>query len=240
MSTMSLEALAPFDLPVPERRLDVFSPQEIIKSIRPAKKQSASPALPEVSIRPEATDSELMQAISFGSERALEMLHERYHRLAFSLAYRILQDAATAEDIVQEAFLSLWRKASSYQSQHGSVSTWLQSIVHHRAIDHVRSSAYRNEQWATLQTEHEQDTASSEPDALEYAWQNEQQRLIRVALAQMPPEQRQVIELAYFGGYTHVEIAEKCHIPLGTVKGRMRLGLQKMKVFLQERGLAEI
>lgn len=183
------------------------------------------------------SDEDLMLAMRDGSEHALELLYERYARYAFALAYRILHDTVAAEDVVQEAFLSIWRKASSYSAQHGSVLSWLQAIVHHRAIDKVRSSAHRDQQWSPLQAEHEQDPASAEPDVYEQVWYHEQQRLIRNALEQLPAEQRMVIELAYFKGYTHAEIAERYHIPLGTVKGRMRLGLQKMKLNLQERGI---
>ena len=183
------------------------------------------------------TDEELMAAIANGSESALELLYERYNRYAFSLAYRMLHDATAAEDIVQEAFLALWRKADTYQQQHGSVRGWLQAIVHHRAIDKIRASAHRDQQYTPLQADKEQDPASTEPEPWEQAWHGEQSRLIRAALDQIPAEQRQVIELAYFGGYTHAEISEQWNIPLGTVKGRMRLGLQKLKQILQNDGI---
>jgi len=101
----------------------------------------------------------------------------------------------------------------------------------------VRSAAYRDHQWTPLQAEGEQDPPSEQREVWEEAWQQEQGKLIRLALEQLPSEQRQVIELAYFGGYTHTEIAEQQNIPLGTVKGRMRLGLQKMKQLLREYGL---
>jgi RNA polymerase sigma-70 factor (ECF subfamily) len=117
------------------------------------------------------------------------------------------------------------------------VRNWLQAIVYHRAIDKVRESRHRSQQWVPLQTENEQDSAGQQPDVWEEAWRDEQHRIIRTVLDQIPTDQRQVIELAYFGGYTHVEIAEQWHIPLGTVKGRMRLGLQKMKHLLQEYGM---
>jgi len=183
------------------------------------------------------SDEELISAICQGFEWALEMLYQRYQRYAYALAYRILHESTSAEDIVQEAFLAVWRKADSYQRHHGSVYSWLQAIVHHRAIDRVRSAAYRDNQWTPLQTEGEQDPPSEERDVWEEAWLQEQGKLIRQVLEQLPTEQRQVIELAYFDGYTHAEIAERNNIPLGTVKGRMRLGLQKMKYLLSEFGL---
>ncbi len=186
---------------------------------------------------PEPTDEELISAICNGEEYAMEILYERYHRYAYSLAYRILHDPVAAEDIVQDAFLSIWRKAASYQVQHGSVHSWLQAIVHHRAIDRVRAAVHRDRQWTPLQVENEQDPPGVQADVWEQAWCDERHRIIRTVLGQLPAEQRMVIELAYFGGYTHAEIAEQWHIPLGTVKGRMRLGLQKMKVLLAEQGL---
>lgn len=188
-------------------------------------------------VKPELSDEDLISAICRGAEWALELLYQRYYRYAYALAYRLLHESSIAEDIVQEAFLAVWRKANSYQRQHGSVHSWLQAIVHHRAIDRVRASAHRDQQWAPLQTENELDPPSDQPEVWEQAWRQEQRELIRRALEQLPAEQRQVIELAYFGGYTHAEIAERCNIPLGTVKGRMRLGLQKMKHYMGEHGV---
>src|SRR5712691_1673105 len=190
-----------------------------------------------VAVTQDPSDEELISAICHGAEWALETLYQRYHRYAYALAYRILRESTGAEDIVQEVFLSIWRKAASYQKQHGSVYSWLQAIVRHRAIDKVRSASHRDSQWTPLQAEGEQDLPGEQPDVWEEAWHQEQGQLIRGVLAQLPAEQRLVIEMAYFGGYTHAEIAEQKNIPLGTVKGRMRLGLQKMKHLLQERGL---
>jgi RNA polymerase sigma-70 factor (ECF subfamily) len=213
----------------------VQSPDTSLRGTSP--KATTSTAGTAVLPLAEPTDEELISAICKGEEDALEMLYERYNRYAYSLAYRILRDPVAAEDIVQDAFLSIWRKASSYQMQHGSVHSWLQAIVHHRAIDKVRAAAHRDHQWTSLQADDEQDLPSEQSDVWEQAWQGEQRRIIRAVLDQIPTEQRMVIELAYFGGYTHAEISEQWHIPLGTVKGRMRLGLQKMKALLAEQGL---
>jgi RNA polymerase sigma factor (sigma-70 family) len=187
--------------------------------------------------RQDLSDEDLISAICSRAEWAIELLYQRYHRFAYSLAYHILHESSAAEDVVQETFLSIWYKAPSYQRQHGSVHRWLQAIVHHRAIDRVRAAAHRDYQWTSLQLEDEQDPPSQRPELWEEIWHGEQQALIRAALEQLPAEQRQVIEMAYFGGYTHAEIADRWQIPLGTVKGRMRLGLQKMKRILQEQGL---
>ena len=194
----------------------------------------------KVLLKPEPTDEQLISAICKGEESAVEVLYERYHRYAYALAYRILHDPVASEDIVQDAFLSIWRKASLYQAQNGSVQSWLQAIVRNRAIDKLRACAHRDYQWTPLQADNEQDPPSEQPDVWEQAWQSEQHRIIREAMEQIPDEQRKVIELAYFGGLTHAEISEQYQIPLGTVKGRMRLGLQKMKSLLAERGLGVI
>ena len=222
----------------------VFQPQTLVKNWGTAVRDTVQKVKAGIGTKPEkASDEELMAAICDGSEFALELLYERYHRYAFSLAYHILHDPAAAEDVVQEAFLALWRKADSYQKQHGSVHGWLQAIVHHRAIDKIRASSHRDQQCSSLQAGrdksdcYEQDLVSAEPELWEQAWQDEQSRLIRAALDRIPAEQRQVIELAYFGGYTHAEISEQWNIPLGTVKGRMRLGLQKLRLLLQEDGI---
>ena len=191
--------------------------------------------LTEIQAKP--GDEELISAICNGEEYAIEILYERYHRSAYSLAYRVLRDPLAAEDIVQDTFLSIWRKASSYQAQHGSVHSWLHAIVRHRAIDKARAAAHRDNQWTPIQVDNEQDPSDEQPGVWEQTWQSEQQSIIRAVLDQIPAAQRVVIELAYFGGYTHTEISEQCHIPLGTVKGRMRLGLQKMKSLLAEQEL---
>ena len=246
MTTMALEAPSIFVLTpkTTEREKTTFS-QNPFKSwgvslqdtLRIATTQEASA---KVLAKPEPTDEQLISAICKGEESAIEVLYERYHRYAYSLAYRILRDPVASEDIVQDAFLSIWRKASSYQAQNGSVQSWIQAIVRHRAIDKIRASAHREYQWTPLQADNEQDPPGEQPDVWEQAWQSEQHRIICEVMVQIPSEQRMVIELAYFGGLTHAEISEQCHIPLGTVKGRMRLGLQKMKSLLAERGLGVI
>jgi RNA polymerase sigma-70 factor, ECF subfamily len=245
MTTMTLEAPTIFVLTpkakTAERKKTIFSQNpskswgaSLQDTLQTATTQEASS---KVLTKPEPTDEQLISAICKGEESAIEVLYERYHRYAYSLAYRILRDPVTSEDIVQDAFFSIWRKASSYQIQNGSVQSWVQAIVRHRAIDKIRAAAHRDYQWTSLQADNEQDPPSEEPGVWEQAWQGEQHRIIGEVLDQIPGEQRMVIELAYFGGLTHTEISEQCHIPLGTVKGRMRLGLQKMKSLLAEQGL---
>jgi RNA polymerase sigma-70 factor (ECF subfamily) len=184
------------------------------------------------------TDASLMQAIYYDrAEWAIEKLYERYKRYAYSLAYCILDDSFLAEDVVQDAFLALWHKAHSYHEQQGSVKSWLQAIIRNRAIDKLRSSTHRDYQCTDLQTVNELDLSSAQPEMWERVWEYEQSASIRKALAQLPAEQSQAIELSYFHGYTHAEIAKQLQISLGTVKGRMRLGLQKIKRLLQEESI---
>lgn len=189
----------------------------------------------EASSRQEISDETLLLEISYGREWAMEVLYERYVRYAYALAYRIVRDYPTAEDIVQDVFLSIWKKATSYQEQHGCVRSWLQAIVHHRAIDCVRASAHRDHH--PLEEINEAGYGEEKPEIWEEVWNEERRALLQSILAQLPEEQRLVIELGYFGGYTHAEIARRWRLPLGTVKGRMRLGLQKMKYLLSQHGI---
>jgi RNA polymerase sigma-70 factor (ECF subfamily) len=238
MTSATLDAIFPFTQQfLPTRAVaPVPTSRSVAREQTVPVTTSAQPAY--VDLKEQDLDDEgLILAICDGEEWAMDILFHRYYKYAYSLAYHIVHDSTIAEDIVQDAFLSVWRKAASYQEQQGSVRSWLQAIVHHRAIDKVRASAHRDAQWTPLQTGNEQDPPSEQPEVWEEAWRHERANLIRGALAQLPPEQRQVIELGYFGGYTHAEIAEGWNIPLGTVKGRMRLGLQKMKHLLCERGV---
>jgi RNA polymerase sigma-70 factor (ECF subfamily) len=248
MTVMTLEAPSIFVLTSKatpsEREKTTFSQNPLSSrgaslqdTLRTATKQEVSA---KVLVKPQTTDEQLISAICQGEESAIETLYERYHRYVYTLAYRILRDPVASEDIVQDAFLSIWRKASSYLAQNGSVQSWIQAIVRNRAIDKIRASAHRDFQWTPLQVDNEQEPPSEQPDVWEQAWQSEQHRIIREVMDHIPGEQRMVIELAYFGGLTHAEISEQCQIPLGTVKGRMRLGLQKMKALLAERGLGVI
>jgi RNA polymerase sigma-70 factor (ECF subfamily) len=183
-------------------------------------------------------DEALMKALGGSAdEYAIEKLYERYKRYAYSLAYSILGDSFLAEDVVQDVFFTLWHKAFSYHEQQGSVKSWLQAIVRNRAIDKIRSLAHRDYQCVLLQEMNEQELSTSEPEISEQIRKDEQSVFIRKALSQLPAEQRLVIELSYFHGYTHMEIAKQQQLALGTVKGRIRLGLQKLKLLLQEYGV---
>lgn len=172
------------------------------------------------------SDEELLAAITRREEGAIAALYDRYGGLAYGLAYRILGERGLAEDVVQDAFLSVWRRAISFQTGRGSVRTWLLSIVHHRAIDRVRGTAGRARQDAPLD---ELDRAVSAEDPWREVDTSLQRDVLKQGLAALPDSQRRTIELAYFDGYTQHQIAEMMAVPVGTVKGRMRLGLQKLR-----------
>jgi len=171
-------------------------------------------------------DRAALERIARGELGALDDLYERYKTMAYSIAYRITNDAALAEDVVQDAFLGAWRNAARYVAGRGSVKTWLLSIVHHRAIDAVRRRR------ATVDLP---ETTDAPPSALRLpdVWADVSASLdaaeVRAALAALTDVQREAIELAYFGGLTQVEIADRTGTPLGTVKSRMRLGLLAMR-----------
>jgi RNA polymerase sigma-70 factor (ECF subfamily) len=175
-------------------------------------------------------DRAVLERIVAGDVHALEALYDRYRTMAYSIAYRITNDATLAEDVVQDAFLGAWRNASRYIEGRGSVKTWLLSIVHHRAIDAVR----RRRPTTELP---ERDEAPPAPLRLPDVWSEVSANLdadeVRAALAALTDVQREAIELAYFGGLTQVEIAERTNAPLGTVKSRMRLGLLAMRRVLE-------
>ena len=171
-----------------------------------------------------------MELVRRGESPAFEIVFDRHTDAAFSLAYRMCGRRATAEDIVQEAFLSLWRSGGKYDRERGSVRSWVLSAVHNRAID-----AFRRDQGKARHDISDDGIAerlpAKERTDLE-AERRDDARQIRTALESLPADQRQVIELAYFGGFSHSQIAEMLELPSGTVKGRMRLGLTKLRLVL--------
>jgi RNA polymerase sigma-70 factor (ECF subfamily) len=171
-------------------------------------------------------DEDLMQLVRRGDAQAFELVYERHSGPAFSLAYRMVGSRSSAEDVVQEAFLSLWRSGARYDRTRGSVRTWVLGIVHHRAIDALRRSIVHDRRRAGDEGVEERFEARERTD-VEVA-RREEAHTIRAAMDTLPAEQCQVIELAYFGGFTHTEIAAMLETPVGTVKGRMRLGLEKL------------
>ncbi len=173
-----------------------------------------------------------MQLVAAGDADAFEVVLERHADAAFALAYRMCGRRFLAEDVAQEAFLALWRSGARYDRTRGSVRTWALGIVHNRAVDTLRRSGVHERRRASEEGIEESLEAPERTDAqaIEHAASHE----IRGALGELPSEQRRVIELAYFGGFTHIEIASMLDTPVGTVKGRMRLGLHKLRGHLED------
>jgi RNA polymerase sigma-70 factor, ECF subfamily len=180
-------------------------------------------------------DEDLISLVEAADAEAFATLYDRHSRAAFSLAYRMMGERQASEDLAQDAFLKVWRSASSYRAERGSVRTWILSIVHNRGIDQIRSQASRRR----TQEEIEASAPRSQPsEAFAETWRNSQREQVREALGTLPPEQLKILELAYFSGYTHMEISDLLDLPLGTVKGRMRLGLKKVRDYFESRDAA--
>jgi RNA polymerase sigma-70 factor, ECF subfamily len=177
-------------------------------------------------------DEDVMQLVRRGDARAFEVIYERHSSAAFSLAYRMMGTRSGAEDVTQDAFLSMWRSGARYDRARGSVRTWVLGIVHHRAIDGLRRATVHDRRRAGDEGIEERFEARERTDV--EAARREEAGTVRAALSSLPADQCQVIELAYFGGFTHTEIADMLDAPVGTIKGRMRLGLKKMRAQLGE------
>ncbi|HEU4327100.1 MAG TPA: sigma-70 family RNA polymerase sigma factor [Roseiflexaceae bacterium] len=186
----------------------------------------------------EQDDLTLIAAISQGDNRALEALYDRYSAVVYRMALRIVKNQEQAEDIVQEVFWRVWRRSSSFERERGRVAQWLFGVAHNLCIDELRRmrsrpiSVYEDVEHPLIQQLPDERT-----DVASEAWQSEQRRVITDMLDQLPEAQRQAIEMAYFGGMSHQEIATKLNRPLGTIKTRVRLGLHKLKSLLSARGM---
>jgi len=172
-------------------------------------------------------DEDLMQLVRRGDSRAFECVYDRHSTAAFSLAYRMVGSRPAAEEVVQEAFVSLWRSGARYDRGRGSVRTWVLGIVHNRAIDSLRRSVVHDKRRASDEGIEERFAATERTDT-EVARRDEA-REVQAAMRGLPADQSRAIELAYFGGFSHSEIASMLDTPIGTVKGRIRLGLEKMR-----------
>ena len=181
----------------------------------------------------ERDNAELLALIVERDRDALEALYDRYGRAIYSLAVNMLRDSGAAEEVTQDAFFNVWRRAPSYHAQRGSVTAWLFSIAHNRTIDELRRRRreYENVQPGVDLTNRPSDS----DDPVEYTSNVFERGEIEEALQTLRPEQRQVVVLAYFGGFTHSEIASKLDQPLGTVKTRMRLALKKLREVMDTR-----
>ncbi len=188
----------------------------------------------------EITDEMLIHELSKGNAWAMEPLYDRYNRILYTIVYRMVSDYQLAEDLLQEVFVAVFRRADSYSASMGPVRSWLFSIAHNRAIDHLRAVKRRSTLKQAEWEEVDRDENTAQPDAWEGAWNSIQAQYIQSALNTLSPEQSLVIKLAYFHGWTHAEIAETYGIPLGTVKARMRLGIKHLRDKLAQKGITEL
>jgi RNA polymerase sigma-70 factor (ECF subfamily) len=180
------------------------------------------------------SDLELLTALQRQEVSALEGLYDRYGSFAYALAIRILGDKEVAQDVVQEVFFNLWREARSFDGTRGSVRNWLLASTHHRAIDYLRRRQGKARRDVQL---NEAEYLLTAPDLWTQVVNHADLSLLKEAMTHLPVEQKAVLESAYFQGMSHSEIAETMGIPLGTVKGRLRLALEKMKTYLQSKGI---
>jgi RNA polymerase sigma-70 factor (ECF subfamily) len=176
------------------------------------------------------SEEALVALVARGDEGALAELYDRVGRIAFGLAYRVLRDERLAEDAVQEAFLGVWRTAAAFSADRAKVATWILTLVHRRAVDLVRREERRRAD--PLDGESIDDAAN--PSAEDAAWLHFERERVQAALRRLPDTQREAIELAYYGGYTQSELAERLGQPLGTVKSRMFAGLARLRELLDE------
>jgi RNA polymerase sigma factor (sigma-70 family) len=183
----------------------------------------------------ELSDEFLIDAIAGRAMWAFERLHDRYDRGFYKLVYRMTSDHMTTEELVQDAFFSIWQSAKTYAPQAGSARRWLFSIIYHQTINYLRG--VRSHSSVQLVPLHEVEAYElfALEDVWEQAWTTLQSEELRACMLQLPAEQRTVIELAYFGGWTHGEIAQHFNIPLGTVKARIHLGVQHLRQMLEQR-----
>lgn len=179
-------------------------------------------------------DPTLIDLVTRAHADALAELYDRYGSLVFSIALRMVGDRATAEDITLDVFTRVWERARLYQAGRASVSTWLASMARHRAIDVLRRTGTHPTPVSLDAGEDVGETNADGPTPEEMTELSLRQQHIRAAMAQLPEEQRAVLELAYFGGLSHREIVEQLGEPLGTVKTRLRLAMQKLRVILQD------
>ena len=180
------------------------------------------------------TDVQLAEQLTAGDVRALEVLYDRYGALAYSISVRVLGDPGKAEDVVQEVFLKVWTNSARFDAGRGSLRTWLLTAVRNRSIDYLRGRGAQERSEREIPEFAPAGEAGSDP------WRevslSMEREAVRQALDSLPSEQKQAVELAYFGGYSYPEIADMIRVPLSTVKGRMRLGMEKLHSYLLGKG----
>jgi RNA polymerase sigma-70 factor, ECF subfamily len=180
------------------------------------------------------SDEALLSLVASSDDQALAELYDRFGGVAYGLALRILRDETLAQDAVQEAFLAVWRSADRFLAERAKASTWILTFVHRRAVDLVRREDRRRGEPLDRAPEPTAPDTVEEQAALDY-----QRRIVQEALLRLPPEQREALELGYYGGLTQSELAERLGQPLGTIKSRMFTGLARLRDLLAQAGLEE-
>ena len=175
------------------------------------------------------SDEAVVALVARSDEQALAELYDRFGRVAYGLALRILRDDALAEDAVQDAFLAVWRRAETFMAERGKASTWLLTLVHRRAVDLVRREERRRTE--PLEAAREPQGERAADDAV---WLRFERERVQQALRQLPDQQREALELAYYGGFTQSELAERLGQPVGTIKSRMFSGVSRLRELLAE------
>ena len=188
----------------------------------------ASPARERL-LQQAADDRAVLGRIAAGDEQALGALYDRWQPVVYALAVRILGDRDDAEDVVEDTFCQIWRQAATYETSRGTVATWILTVARSRALDRRRSTQRRRTESLDDRDATRPTADRTAPDPLALAETAQIRQVVNAALAELPPEQREVVELAYFGGLSQTEIAEKTSVPLGTIKTRVRLAMQKLR-----------
>jgi len=178
------------------------------------------------------SDEALVALAARSQQAALAELYDRYGRIAYGLALRVVRDQALAEDAVQEGFLAAWRSATAFRADRAKASTWIVTLVHRRAVDIVRREERRRAE--PLESESRPDPPDPSGSAEDAAWLGFERDRVQAALRALPDTQRESIELAYYGGYSQAELAERLGVPLGTIKSRMFAGLARLRELLDE------
>jgi RNA polymerase sigma-70 factor (ECF subfamily) len=177
------------------------------------------------------SDEALVALVARGDEHALAELYDRIGSIAYGLAFRVLRDERHAEDAVQEGFLAVWRTAAAFRAERAKASTWILTLVHRRAVDLVRREERRRTEPLGDEPSPRAGEAKSTEDA---AWLRFERERVQAALEQLPDVQREAIELAYYGGFSQSELAERLGVPLGTIKSRMFTGLARLRELLED------
>ena len=177
----------------------------------------------------------LLRAVAEGDREKFEELHKRFVGIVFSTVYKVLNDSEDTEDVVQEVFSAIWKKAGMYEPKKGKPMTWITTMARNRAIDRLRSKQRRYKLSEDFKTEREVLTSGSRVDSADKAERNDRHDMLRSAVMELSPAQRKAIQLAYFGGLTQAEIADQLGEPLGTVKARIRRGIIRLRTVVPKR-----